>query len=58
MEHIAMERFAHVGVNVEERETISRPSMTFTQDAIRRLIKNKMFSAQKSAKTERCRDLP
>lgn len=42
MEHIAKERFAHVGVNVLEREAINRPSMTFMQDAMRRLIKNRV----------------
>lgn len=42
MEHIAKERFAHVEVDALEREAISRPSMTFTQDAMRRLVKNKV----------------
>lgn len=42
MEHIAKERFAHVEVNALEREAISRPSMTFMQDAMRRLTKNKV----------------
>lgn len=42
MEHIAKERFTHVGQNVHESESISRPSMTFFQDAMRRLVKNKV----------------
>lgn len=42
MEHIAKERFAHVGSNAHEREAIARPSMTFMQDAMRRLMKNKV----------------
>lgn len=42
MEHIAKERFTHVGENVWEREAISRPSMTFMQDAMRRLFKNRV----------------
>ncbi len=42
MEHIAAERFAHVGENAREREAIARPSMTFMQDATRRLMKNKV----------------
>lgn len=42
MEHIAKERFAHVGADAKEREAIARPSMTFMQDALRRLVKNKV----------------
>lgn len=42
MEHIAKERFAPAEVNVSEREAIGRPSMTFMQDAMRRLAKNKV----------------
>ena len=42
MEHIAKERFAHVGENVRDREKISRPSVTFLQDAMRRLVSNKV----------------
>lgn len=42
MEHIAKDRFAHVGENAKEREAINRPSMTFMQDAMRRLVKNKV----------------
>lgn len=40
MEKIAKERFAYVGENAAEREAISRPSITFMQDAMRRLMKN------------------
>jgi len=36
MEHIAKERFRHIGEDAKEREAIARPSMTFMQDAIRR----------------------
>lgn len=42
MEHIEKSRFAHVGESAHDREAISRPSLTFTQDAIRRLVKNKV----------------
>ncbi len=42
MEHIAKERFAHVGENARDREKISRPSVTFLQDAMRRLVSNKV----------------
>ena len=42
MEHIAKERFAHVGENAHDREKISRPSVTFLQDAMRRLVSNKV----------------
>lgn len=42
MEKIAKERFAYVGENSAEREAISRPSITFMQDAMRRLMKNKV----------------
>lgn len=42
MEHIAKERFAHVGENAREREAIARPSVTFMQDAMRRLASNKV----------------
>lgn len=42
MEHIEKKRFAHVGESAHDREAISRPSLTFTQDAMRRLIKNKV----------------
>jgi oligopeptide transport system permease protein len=39
---IAKERFAHVGQNVHESETLARKSMTFMQDAMRRLAKNRV----------------
>ena len=42
MEHIDKSRFAHVGESARDREAITRPSLTFTQDAIRRLVKNKV----------------
>ena len=42
MEHIEKSRFAHVGENAQDREAISRPSMTFMQDAMRRFMKNKV----------------
>jgi len=42
MEHIAKERFRHIGEDAKEREAIARPSMTFMQDAIRRLTKNRV----------------
>ena len=42
MEHIAKERFRHVGENAKEREAIARPSITFMQDAMRRLAKNRV----------------
>ena len=42
MEHIDKSRFAHVGESAHDREAIARPSLTFTQDAIRRLVKNKV----------------
>lgn len=42
MEHIAKERFEHVGENAAEREAIARPSLTFMQDAMRRLVKNRV----------------
>ena len=42
MEHIEKSRFAHVGESARDREAITRPSLTFTQDAIRRLVKNKV----------------
>jgi len=42
MEHIAKERFQHVGEDTKEREAITRPSMTFMQDAMRRLAQNKV----------------
>ena len=42
MEHIDKSRFAHVGESAHDREAIARPSLTFTQDAIRRLAKNRV----------------
>ena len=42
MAHIAKERFAHVGENAHDREAISRPSVTFLQDAMRRLVSNRV----------------
>ncbi|MDO5298069.1 MAG: ABC transporter permease [Clostridia bacterium] len=42
MEHIDKSRFAHVGESAHDREAIARPSLTFTQDAMRRLVKNKV----------------
>lgn len=42
MERIAKERFAYVGENAAEREAITRPSITFMQDAMRRMMKNKV----------------
>lgn len=42
MEHIAKERFSYVGEDAKEREAITRPSVTFMQDAMRRLVQNKV----------------
>lgn len=42
MEHIEKSRFAHVGESARDREAIARPSLTFMQDAMRRLLKNKV----------------
>ena len=42
MEHIEKSRFAYVGENAHDREAIARPSLTFMQDAMRRLFKNKV----------------
>lgn len=42
MQHIDKERFRHVGESASEREAIARPSVTFLQDAMRRLWKNKV----------------
>lgn len=46
MERIEREMFEHVGKNLEEAQSIKRPSMSYAQDAIRRIKKNKpaMFS--------------
>ncbi len=47
MSTIDKSRFTHVGENASEREAITRPSITFLQDAMRRLRMNKvaMFCA-------------
>lgn len=42
MEHIEKSRFVHVQENAHDREAISRPSVTFWQDAMRRFAKNKV----------------
>ena len=42
MQHIEKSRFTHVGESAHDREAIARPSLTFTQDALRRLVKNKV----------------
>ncbi|MCR4708504.1 MAG: ABC transporter permease [Clostridiales bacterium] len=42
METIDRSRFAWVGENASDREAITRPSLTFWQDAIRRLVKNRV----------------
>lgn len=42
MEHIDKSSFAYVGESAHDREAIARPSLTFTQDAIRRMMKNKV----------------
>ena len=42
MEHIEKSRFAHVGESAHDREAITRPSLTFAQDAMRRLVKNRV----------------
>ena len=42
MEHIDKSRFAHVGESAHDREAIARPSLTFAQDAVRRLVKNRV----------------
>jgi len=39
---ISKDRFAYVGEDAKEREAIARPSMTFMQDATRRLLKNRV----------------
>ena len=38
---LSPEAFKHVKVNAAEQERIATPALTFTQDAIRRLKKNK-----------------
>ena len=42
MEHIEKSRFAHIGQSAQESESIKRQSLTFMQDAMRRLWKNKV----------------
>ena len=42
MERIDSSRFAWVGESAHDREAISRPSLTFWQDAMRRLVKNRV----------------
>lgn len=42
MEKISKERFSYVGEDAKEREAITRPSVTFMQDAMRRLVQNKV----------------
>lgn len=42
MTHISAERFEHIGENAREREAIARPSITFMQDAARRLMQNRV----------------
>ncbi len=41
MERMDKEMFTHVGKNLEAAQKIKRPSMSYLQDALRRLIKNK-----------------
>jgi oligopeptide transport system permease protein len=40
--HIDASEFQHVGVSERDRESITRPSLTFFQDAVRRLVKNRV----------------
>lgn len=42
MEHIDKARFQHIGESAHDREAIKRPNLTFTQDAMRRLVQNKV----------------
>ena len=42
MEHMDASRFAWVGESAHEREVIVRPSLTFWQDAMRRLLANRV----------------
>lgn len=41
-EHISKELFEHVGEDARAREAISRPSLTFMQDAMRRFRQNRV----------------
>lgn len=45
MEHITKDSFSYVGEDAKKREAITRPSVTFMQDAMRRLVKNKVALA-------------
>ena len=42
MEHMDRSRFDYVGESAKDREAIARPTMTFAQDAARRLVKNRV----------------
>ncbi|MBQ7678278.1 MAG: ABC transporter permease [Butyrivibrio sp.] len=42
MQKIDSSRFAWVGESAHDREAIGRPSLTFWQDAVRRLVKNRV----------------
>lgn len=42
MDHIEKSRFSYVGEDAKEREAIARPSVTFFQDSMRRLLQNKV----------------
>ena len=42
MQHIEKSRFTYVGESAHDREAITRPSLTFMQDAMRRLAKNRV----------------
>ncbi len=42
MDKIDASRFQWVGESAKDREAISRPSLTFWQDAVRRLVRNKV----------------
>jgi oligopeptide transport system permease protein len=41
MQHIEKDMFEHVGKNLAEAQSIKRPSMSYLQDALRRIKKNK-----------------
>ena len=42
MEHVDASRFSWVGESAQDSEAIGRPSLTFWQDAMRRLVKNRV----------------
>ena len=42
MKTIDSSRFAWIGESAHDREAIGRPSLTFWQDAMRRLVKNRV----------------